>query len=82
MPTWLIQICSLYIIYCVPNSQHTGKKLCITCLNPGKAQGSYPTFQVAVKSHFLLRYAAFSQIPYRILVDLGSQDPEDMCEFT
>lgn len=50
----------------IPHKQ--AKKSCIPCLNSGKSQGNYPPSWVAVKSHFLLRYAAFSQIPNHILV--------------
>lgn len=50
----------------IPHKQ--AKKSYIPCLNSGRSQGSYPASRVAVKSHFLLRYTAFSHIPYHILV--------------
>lgn len=50
----------------IPHKQ--AKKCCIPCLNSGRSQGSYPASRVAVKFHFPLRYTAFSQIPYHILV--------------
>ena len=56
----------IHMVSRIPHKQ--AEKSCIPCLNSGKSQGSYPPSWVAVKSYFLLRYAAFSQIPNHILV--------------
>ena len=58
----------LQLIHMVPEFPTNRQKILHPMLKVCRSQGSYPASRVAVKSHFLLRYAVFSQIPNHILV--------------